>query len=90
MSHVGLRETRGALGVFLLVGPTGTGKTELAKSMATALCGEAGEKALFRVDLTAFKNKTDMSTLIGSPLGHQVRTQKWVGSLVHEKPAYTR
>jgi ATP-dependent Clp protease ATP-binding subunit ClpA len=56
---VGMQQERGPMGVFLFVGPTGVGKTELAKALAAALVGEAAAvKALLRVDMGAYKVHT--------------------------------
>ena len=54
-------------GVFLLAGPTGTGKTELAKSLVGALFGS--EKELLRFDMSEFMEKHNVAKLIGSPPG---------------------
>jgi len=66
--YVGLREPRGPLGTFLFVGPTGVGKTELAKALAQSIFGS--ELDMFRVDMSAFKAKGDIATLIGAPRGY--------------------
>ncbi|MBI4358400.1 MAG: ATP-dependent Clp protease ATP-binding subunit [Candidatus Omnitrophica bacterium] len=56
-------------GVFLIAGPTGTGKTELAKALAEALLGH--EKELLRFDMSEFIEKHNVAKLIGSPPGYQ-------------------
>lgn len=66
--YTGLREPRGPLGTFLFVGPTGVGKTELAKALAVSVFGS--ELQMFRVDMSAFKAKGDVATLIGAPRGY--------------------
>lgn len=68
LCYVGLREARGPLGVFLFAGPTGVGKTELAKALALRVFGS--DLSLFRIDMSAFKAKGDIATLIGSPRGY--------------------
>lgn len=56
-------------GVFLICGPTGTGKTEFAKSLCEALLGS--EKELLRFDMSEFMEKHNVSKLIGSPPGYE-------------------
>uniref|UniRef100_A0A7S4SPP4 AAA+ ATPase domain-containing protein n=1 Tax=Alexandrium monilatum TaxID=311494 RepID=A0A7S4SPP4_9DINO len=73
MCYVGLREPRGPLGTFLFVGPTGVGKTELAKALAVSVFGS--EQHMFRVDMSAFKAKGDVATLIGAPRGYTDSSQ---------------
>ena len=68
MNYTGLREKQGPLGTLLFVGPTGVGKTELAKALAHIMFGS--ELKLFRVDMAALKHQGDASTLIGSPRGY--------------------
>ncbi len=58
---------RGPIGTFLFLGPTGVGKTELAKAIAATYFG--GEAELTRVDLVAFQNLDDLERLIGSDDG---------------------
>lgn len=55
-------------GVFLIAGPTGTGKTELAKALTESLLGD--EKQLLRFDMSEFMEKHNISKLIGSPPGY--------------------
>jgi len=66
-SGLGLRAQRPD-GVFLLVGPTGVGKTELAKSVSEGLTGSADK--LIRFDMSEFDDKHTASKLIGSPPGY--------------------
>jgi len=56
------------IGGFLFVGPSGVGKTELAKALATALFGD--ENALIRFDMSEYQEKFTVSRLIGAPPGY--------------------
>lgn len=64
----GLKHPNRPIGSFLFLGPTGVGKTELAKTLAEALFGD--ETALVRVDMSEFMEKHATSRLIGSPPGY--------------------
>lgn len=65
---VGLQEADRPLGSFLLLGPTGVGKTELAKALTEFLFGD--EKFLIRVDMSEYIEEYSVSKLIGSPPGY--------------------
>ncbi len=67
-SRVNLKEPNKPIGVFFFVGPTGTGKTELAKSLAEFLFND--ESALIRFDMSEFKEKHSVALLYGSPPGY--------------------
>ncbi len=67
-ARAGLQETTRPLGSFLLLGPTGVGKTETAKALAEFLFDD--EKAIVRVDMTEFMEKHTVSRLIGAPPGY--------------------
>ena len=67
-SRVGLSDPRRPMGSFLLLGPTGVGKTELCKALACALFGD--ENALIRVDMSEYMEQHSVSRLIGSPPGY--------------------
>jgi len=68
MAKAGLRDPRRPLGVFLFVGPTGVGKTELAKALADFLFDS--DKALLRLDMSEYMEKHSVSRLIGAPPGY--------------------
>merc|ERR1719181_194822 len=59
------------MAVLLFVGPTGVGKTELAKALAEHLFWGPSASSFFRIDMGAYKAKGDISTLIGSPKGYE-------------------
>ncbi len=67
-SRAGLQETTRPLGSFLLLGPTGVGKTELAKALAEFLFDD--ERSMTRVDMSEFMEKHSVSRLIGAPPGY--------------------
>lgn len=64
----GLKDPDRPIGSFMFLGPTGVGKTELAKTLAEAMFGN--EDALIRVDMSEFMEKYSTSRLIGSPPGY--------------------
>jgi ATP-dependent Clp protease ATP-binding subunit ClpC len=67
-ARAGLKDPRRPIGVFLFVGPTGTGKTELAKALAEFLFGD--EHRLVRIDMSEYMEKHAVSRLIGAPPGY--------------------
>jgi|Wag4MinimDraft_11_1082651.scaffolds.fasta_scaffold00906_6 ATP-dependent Clp protease ATP-binding subunit ClpC len=67
-SRAGLKDPRRPLGSFLFLGPTGVGKTELAKSIADYLFGD--ESALIRIDMSEYMEKYSVSRLIGAAPGY--------------------
>jgi len=67
-ARTGLKPPGRPVGVFLFVGQTGVGKTELAKAVSTFLFGS--EKALVRLDMSEFMEKHSVSRLIGAPPGY--------------------
>ncbi len=67
-ARAGLQETTRPLGSFLLLGPTGVGKTELARSLAEFLFDD--ERNLVRIDMSEFMEKHAVSRLIGAPPGY--------------------
>ena len=67
-SRAGLSDENQPLGSFLFIGPTGVGKTELAKALAAFMFND--EQSLIRVDMSEFGEKHSVSRLIGSPPGY--------------------
>ncbi|MGM0168223.1 ATP-dependent Clp protease, ATP-binding subunit ClpC [Enterococcus sp. AZ135] len=64
----GLKDPNRPIGSFMFLGPTGVGKTELAKALAEAMFGS--EESLIRVDMSEYMEKYSTSRLIGSPPGY--------------------
>ena len=67
-NRTGLGNPHRPIGGFLFLGPTGVGKTELAKSLATFLFGD--EEAMIRLDMSEYMEKFAVSRLIGAPPGY--------------------
>jgi ATP-dependent Clp protease ATP-binding subunit ClpC len=67
-SRAGLKDPRRPIGTFVFSGPTGVGKTELARALARFLF--ADEQALIRVDMSEYMEKFSVSRLIGAPPGY--------------------
>lgn len=67
--RVGIKESGKPLGSFLFVGPTGVGKTELAKSIADLYFGS--DKNLIKLDMTEYMERHSIAKLIGSPPGYE-------------------
>ncbi len=67
-SRAGLSDPSRPVGVFLFLGPTGVGKTELAKALAEQLFNQ--EEAIIRIDMSEYMEKHSVSKLIGSPPGY--------------------
>jgi len=67
-SRAGLKDPRRPIGCFIFSGPTGVGKTELARALARFLF--ADESALIRVDMSEYMEKFSVSRLIGAPPGY--------------------
>jgi ATP-dependent Clp protease ATP-binding subunit ClpB len=67
-SRAGLSDPRRPMGVFLFVGPTGVGKTELAKALAQLLFDD--EQMMVRIDMSEYMEKHAVSRLVGAPPGY--------------------
>jgi len=67
-SRAGLQDEERPIGSFLFLGPTGVGKTELAKTLAAVLFND--EKAMTRIDMSEYQEKHTVSRLIGAPPGY--------------------
>jgi len=67
-SRAGLKDPKRPIGSFLFLGPTGVGKTELAKALAAELFG--GEENLIRMDMSEYMESHTVSRLFGSPPGY--------------------
>ncbi len=67
-NRVGLRDPRRPIGSFIFLGPTGVGKTELARALAAYLFDS--EDALIRIDMSEYMEKFSVSRLVGAPPGY--------------------
>ena len=67
-ARAGLKDPTRPIGSFLFLGPTGVGKTELAKTLASFLFND--EKAMIRIDMSEYMEKHAVARLIGSPPGY--------------------
>jgi len=67
-TRVGLKAPKKPIGSFIFLGPTGVGKTELAKTLATYLFDK--EDALIRIDMSEYMEKFSVSRLVGAPPGY--------------------
>ncbi len=67
-SRSGLQDTGRPIGSFIFLGPTGVGKTELAKSLAEVLFND--EKAITRIDMSEYQERHAVSRLVGAPPGY--------------------
>lgn len=67
-ARAGLKDPKRPIGSFIFLGPTGVGKTELARALAEALFGE--EDAMIRFDMSEYMEKHTVSRLIGAPPGY--------------------
>jgi ATP-dependent Clp protease ATP-binding subunit ClpC len=67
-NRVGIRNPKKPIGSFMFIGPTGVGKTHMAKKLAEYMFGD--EDSLIRMDMSEFQEKHSISRLIGSPPGY--------------------
>ncbi|MED1467412.1 ATP-dependent protease ATP-binding subunit ClpC [Bacillus salipaludis] len=67
-ARAGLKDPKRPIGSFVFLGPTGVGKTELARALAEAMFGD--EEAMIRIDMSEYMEKHSTSRLVGSPPGY--------------------
>src|SRR5438046_10618506 len=67
-ARAGIKDPRRPIGSFIFLGPTGVGKTELAKALAAALFDT--EENLVRIDMSEYMERQNVSRLIGAPPGY--------------------
>ncbi|MDU0987779.1 ATP-dependent Clp protease ATP-binding subunit [Veillonella parvula] len=67
-ARAGLKDPKRPIGSFLFLGPTGVGKTELARALASSLFGD--ESAIIRLDMSEYMEKHTVSRLVGAPPGY--------------------
>ncbi len=67
-SRAGVKDPKRPIGSFIFLGPTGVGKTELARTLARFMFGD--EEALIRIDMSEYMEKFNVSRLIGAPPGY--------------------
>lgn len=67
-ARAGLKDPKRPMGSFIFLGPTGVGKTELARAMAEAMFGD--ENAVIRIDMSEYMEKHSTSRLVGAPPGY--------------------
>ena len=67
-ARTGMKDPKRPIGSFIFLGPTGVGKTELARALAESMFGD--EEAMIRVDMSEYMEKHSVSRLVGSPPGY--------------------
>ena len=67
-ARAGLKDPKRPIGSFIFLGPTGVGKTELARALAEVMFGD--ENAMIRIDMSEYMEKHSTSRLVGSPPGY--------------------
>lgn len=67
-ARAGLKDPKRPIGSFIFLGPTGVGKTELARALASSMFGD--EDAMIRIDMSEFMERHSTSRLVGSPPGY--------------------
>ena len=67
-AHAGLKDPKRPIGSFIFLGPTGVGKTELARALAEVMFGD--EDSMIRIDMSEYMEKHSTSRLVGSPPGY--------------------
>src|SRR5207253_108409 len=92
-SRAGLQDPNRPIGTFLFIGPTGVGKTELARALAEFMFDS--EQAMVRIDMSEYMEKHSVARLVGAPPGYvgyeeggqlteAVRRRPYSGPLLHE------
>lgn len=82
--RMGLKEANKPQGTFMFLGPTGVGKTELAKALAEELFGD--ENALVRIDMSEYMEKISVTRLTGAPPGYVGHETSGAFEVVRKKP----
>jgi ATP-dependent Clp protease ATP-binding subunit ClpC len=77
-NRVGLKDPKKPIGTFIFLGPTGVGKTELARALARYMFDS--EDSLIRIDMSEYMEKFTVSRLIGAPPGYVVPAGSWFAS----------
>ena len=75
-SRAGIKDPNRPIGSFIFMGPTGVGKTEIAKSLAYELFDD--ERHMIRIDMSEYMEAHSVSRLIGSPPAYVGYDEKWI------------
>ena len=83
-ARAGLKDPKRPIGSFIFLGPTGVGKTELARALAESMFGD--DDAMIRVDMSEFMEKHAVSRLVGAPPGYVGHDGGQLTEKVRRKP----